>query len=287
MKKAPKISIVTPSFNQGKYIEDAIQSIISQNYPNLEYIIIDGGSSDNSLSIIKKYSKKLSYWVSEPDGGQAEAINKGFGHTTGEIMTWLNSDDILMPGTLQLVANIFTRLSEVNWVSGIPTTINDEGFLTHIGLKPAYIRKFIRMGLHHGACLGYIMQEGTFWRRSLWEMSGGKLDNVPYSLDFRLWRNFARYSELVPIFTSLAAYRLNPDRKNKTNRPYYKEIGVKAPGLSKVLMTPFRLFVHIIFRKIRASSKIFFEQRSGLWIYRSGWAGNSIFSLKSLKIRNL
>ena len=101
----PKISIVTPSFNQGQFLEETILSVLEQEYPNLEYIIIDGGSSDNSLNIIKQYEKKLSYWVSEPDNGQTHAINKGFSHATGEIFMWLNSDDI------------FKWISKCNWRS--------------------------------------------------------------------------------------------------------------------------------------------------------------------------
>jgi glycosyltransferase involved in cell wall biosynthesis len=90
----PKITIVTPSFNQGEFLEETIQSVLNQGYPNLEYIIIDGGSTDKSVDIISKYSKELSYWVSEKDNGQSEAINKGFRKATGEIVTWLNSDDL-------------------------------------------------------------------------------------------------------------------------------------------------------------------------------------------------
>lgn len=109
--KLQKISIITPSFNQGKYIEETIQSVLNQNYPNLEYIVIDGGSTDNSVEIIKKYSKHLAYWVTEPDRGQSHAINKGLDKCTGEIFNWLNSDDFLEPGTLLKVAEIFNDSS--------------------------------------------------------------------------------------------------------------------------------------------------------------------------------
>ena len=105
MKKA-KISIITPSFNQGKYLEQTILSVLDQKYPNLEYIIIDGGSNDNSVEIIKKYEHRLKYWVSEKDNGQANAINKGLSHCTGEIICWLNSDDYYLPDTLKKISNI-------------------------------------------------------------------------------------------------------------------------------------------------------------------------------------
>ena len=105
----PKISIVTPSFNQGQFIEETILSVLEQNYPNLEYIIIDGESTDNSLNIIKSYSQNLAYWVSEPDTGQTHAINKGFSKASGEIFMWLNSDDILLNGSLIEIAKCYKK----------------------------------------------------------------------------------------------------------------------------------------------------------------------------------
>jgi glycosyltransferase involved in cell wall biosynthesis len=114
LKKFPKISIVTPSFNQGNFIEQTILSIIKQDYPNLEYIIIDGGSTDNTLDVIKKYEKYLKYWVSEPDNGQSHALNKGFSIATGEIYAYINSDDCLYPGTLLEVAKAFNNFFAIS-----------------------------------------------------------------------------------------------------------------------------------------------------------------------------
>jgi glycosyltransferase involved in cell wall biosynthesis len=113
MKAFPKISIVTPSYNQGKYLEETILSIINQGYPNLEYIIIDGGSTDDSFEIIKKYEKHLKYWVSESDKGQADAINKGILHCTGDIFNWINSDDLLAPNSLSIIALLYQKDSTI------------------------------------------------------------------------------------------------------------------------------------------------------------------------------
>lgn len=286
MVNIPKISIVTPSFNQGKFLEQTILSVISQNYPNLEYVIIDGGSTDESIQIIKKYGKNLKYWESNKDKGQWDAINKGFAKTTGKIMTWLNSDDILMPGTLNLVANIFKQLPKVDWLSGIPTTINEEGFIMHVGFKPAYIRKFIQSGFHHGAGLGYIMQEGTFWRKKLWNSAGGKVENVNFALDYKLWREFAKYTELIPVFTSLAAFRLNPERKTQNFNNYFKEIGLPFPKLFRLIFFPTRLLLHFGLRKIGLTSRITYDKNKKIWRYLSGWINNQREYPKPKEITN-
>jgi glycosyltransferase involved in cell wall biosynthesis len=123
----PKISIITPSYNQGQFLEETIQSVISQNYPNLEYIIIDGGSTDNSVEIIKKYEQFLSYWISEPDRGQTDAINKGLKKSTGEIWSYLNSDDLLYPNALYRVAELFQ--SGIDWIGGVSETFDSQGII--------------------------------------------------------------------------------------------------------------------------------------------------------------
>jgi len=122
----PKISIITPSYNQGRYIEQTIQSVLSQNYPNLEYIIIDGGSTDETVDIIKKYESQLTYWVSEKDSGQTDAINKGFAKCTGYIINWLNSDDYYEPATLHRVANAFMNNKDCKVVCGTEWAFEDE-----------------------------------------------------------------------------------------------------------------------------------------------------------------
>ena len=128
----PKISIITPSFNQAEFLEQTITSVFSQNYPNLEYIIIDGGSTDRSVEIIKKYADKLTYWVSEPDKGHGDALNKGFNHSTGEIMAWINSDDFYFPWTFSIVSEIFKDLPQIYWLaSSTKLMANPAGLIFH------------------------------------------------------------------------------------------------------------------------------------------------------------
>jgi len=126
-----KISIITPSFNQDKFIESTIQSVLNQNYPNIEYIIIDGGSSDNTINILKKYNNQLHYWVSEPDNGQSHAINKGFAIASGEIIAWINSDDIYFPGTFKKVNEIFNNTPKMDVLYSNGTWINESGEIIH------------------------------------------------------------------------------------------------------------------------------------------------------------
>jgi glycosyltransferase involved in cell wall biosynthesis len=130
-KPWPKISIVTPSYNQGKYIEETIRSVIMQGYPNLEYIVIDGGSTDNTVEIIKKYQNNISYWVSEKDKGQTHAINKGFEKATGDIVAYLNSDDVYMPYSFSVVADIMTRW-DISWLAGVRSHLNPSGSITTV-----------------------------------------------------------------------------------------------------------------------------------------------------------
>ncbi|MBW7944019.1 glycosyltransferase [Patescibacteria group bacterium] len=262
----PKISIVTPSYNQGQFLEQTIRSILDQGYPNLEYIIIDGGSTDDSKKIIKKYAPQLKYWVSERDQGQADAINKGFSHATGEIMGWLNSDDILMPGSLHLIAKIFGELPQVDWISSTTQTITQHGHVHHLGLRPVFFQKLIAAGWYHGLGLGFLMQEGTFWRRSLWEKIGAKVNQLHYGMDFELWKRFAEHTAPLAVHVPLAAFRLNPQRKSKAIQQYYQEIGVQLPLFFTYLSKGLRLGLQLP-RKLRLTQQLYYDLGTERWQY--------------------
>lgn len=198
----PKISIVTPNFNGEAYLEQTIQSVLSQNYPNLEYIIIDGGSTDSSVSIIKKYEKQLTYWVSEPDKGLYDAIQKGFDKSTGEIMAWINSDDLYHPKAFFTVAEIF-NLNGVNWLQGIPSTFDEMGRTVAVSV----IKRWSRLDYYLGN-FEWIQQESVFWRRSLWIAAGNKIDaKMKYAGDLELWLRFFRYEKLFVTRALLGGFR--------------------------------------------------------------------------------
>lgn len=217
-KTLPKISIVTPSFNQGEFLEECIQSILEQGYPNLEYIIMDGGSKDGSVEIIKKYEKYLSYWQSQPDGGQYIAINDAFKNTTGEIMAWLNSDDKYHQNAFFKVASAFTNHQEIQWLTGRATSWDRDGKFTYFEASiPEWSREYLlNLTQEIRERRRFIQQESTFWKRSLWEKSGSQLNlQLELAGDFELWVRFSRYASLFPIDDFLGGFRSYEGQRSK------------------------------------------------------------------------
>ena len=207
----PKISIVTPTYNQGDYIEDCINSILDQDYPNLEYIIIDGGSTDNTIDIIKKYQSKINYWISEKDAGIYDALNKGFKESTGEIMGWLNSDDILHRKSLFTIADIFTTLTDVQWIQGYPTLIDEKGRIVYHQNARFKKSDFYLKEYHDGT---FIQQESTYWTRELWEKTGAHLSTEwKYAGDFELWMRFFTVKKLYTTSAMIGAFRYRGDKQ--------------------------------------------------------------------------
>jgi hypothetical protein len=204
MSGAPIISVVTPSFNQGEFVEATLRSVIDQQYPDLEYVVIDGGSADDSVRIIRQYSQSLAYWVSEPDDGHAHALNKGFARTSGEIMCWLNSSDMYYPWTLETVAEVFSELPEVEWITGVPTQLSLRGGPKSAGAS--YFNAYDFLAGHYR----WIQQESVFWRRSLWERAGGRLDeSLECAADFDLWLRFFQLTPLYHLDTILGGFRVH------------------------------------------------------------------------------
>ncbi|OJV14853.1 MAG: glycosyl transferase [Dyadobacter sp. 50-39] len=213
----PKITIVTPSFNQAKYLESTILSVLGQGYPNLEYIIIDGGSTDCSVEIIRKYERQLAYWVSGPDGGLYDALQKGFAQSSGEIMAWLNADDMYHPKSLFTVAEIFERFGNVQWLMGSNTFFDEAGrpFL-YDDLPYGQRWSRLRLQLFDGR---FIQQESVFWRRTLWQQAGGYIDqNYPLAADFELWLRFFKHEPLYSTSFMLAGFRFRSENQKSYNQ---------------------------------------------------------------------
>ena len=209
----PKISIITPSFNQGEFLEECIDSILGQNYPNLEYIIMDGGSSDNSVEIIKKYQRYLTYWQSQPDGGQYAAIEDGFSRSTGEIMAWLNSDDKYHHHAFYKVAYAFSTFPHPDWIVGRQTCWDKNGDVSFVdGSLTTYCRNYF---LEKRPDNPYIQQESSFWRRTLWEKAGSCLrKDLDYAGDYELWLRFFRHADLQTVDAILGGFRNHGNQKS-------------------------------------------------------------------------
>jgi len=205
----PKISIVTPSYNQGKFLERTILSILNQNYPNLEYIIMDGGSNDNSVEIIRKYKKYITYWQSKKDSGQAAAIREGFAKSTGDLMAWLNSDDIYLPEVLFKVAKIFKKHPEIDFVFGNIYFINsNDDILEEIRLTKFYFSTLIYEG-------GNLQQPATFWTRRIYNQAGGIDPNYQFCMDFDFFCRVAeKDAKFFFIREPLAGFRIHKKAKS-------------------------------------------------------------------------
>lgn len=204
----PRISLVTPVFNSARYIEQTIRSVLAQNYPNLEYFIVDGASTDGTIDVIRKYESQISGWISEPDKGMYDAINKGFARTSGEIMGWISATDVLQPGGLSVVGSVFSQLPKVEWITGRRTAFSEEGELERV--DP--VMRWSRYGFLFAAAQRHIQQESTYWRRSLWEGAGGQVDASRRAAgDFELWVRFFRHARLYAVDALIGGFRHHAD----------------------------------------------------------------------------
>jgi glycosyltransferase involved in cell wall biosynthesis len=204
----PRVSIITPSFNQGRFLERTIQSVLSQEYGNLEYIIVDGGSDDESLSIIHKYQSRLTHWISEPDMGQADAINKGFALATGQILAWLNSDDEYRPGAISRAVEFLAAHPEIGMVYSRAYYIDqDDAILAEYPAAPTDYR-----GLRRGRTT--IPQQTMFFRSVLWKMVGPLDPTFYYAMDYELWVRIASVTPIAFVPEHWAHFRLQSSSKS-------------------------------------------------------------------------
>lgn len=224
----PTVSVVTPNYNYGHFIEHTIRSVLGQQYPNLEYIVIDDGSTDGSVQIIQQYAQQLTYWEHQTNQGQYAAINTGFSHSHGEIMAWLNSDDMYLPWALKTVASIFDAFPQIEWLTTLAPALWDwSGFCLGMNPMPGYSREAFLDGGYvpwGNRWLGWIQQESTFWRRSLWDNAGSAVTTeFSQAGDFDLWARFYAHAELYGTSCPLGGIRCQQHQRSRQRVHYTHE----------------------------------------------------------------
>lgn len=224
----PKISIITPSYNQGQFLEKTILSVLNQNYPNLEYIIIDDGSTDGSIEIIKKYEKDLAYWVSGPNRGQSYVINKGMHLATGEILGYLNSDDLYKMGTLKKVGEFFKENPQLMWMCGKCNIINENGKEFY---KPiTWFKNFLIKRYNYTKLLviNFISQPAVFWRREIIEEIGFLNCNLNFAMDYEYWLRIGKEHKPAIIDEYLSSFRIHPNARGtkRYTKQFQEELNI-------------------------------------------------------------
>ncbi len=202
-----KVSVITPSYNQAEFLEKTILSVLNQDYSNIEYIIIDGGSTDGSIDIIKKYENRLAYWVSEKDNGQSHAINKGLSMCTGDLVNWLNSDDLLMPSAIRILVDYYNKYPEIKLFYGDRLVISRNDQVVDAREFPSFKRSVARIA-------GKIPQETAFFSRQLLQKAGGLDEKLHYTMDVDLWYRFLRHTDFYHIPFILGSYRTHETSKS-------------------------------------------------------------------------
>jgi glycosyltransferase involved in cell wall biosynthesis len=258
----PKISIVTTNYNYGQYIEETIRSVLLQGYPDVEYVVLDGGSSDASVDVLRKYSPWLSYWKSEPDKGQVDALNRGLRMTTGVIVNWLNSDDLLLPGALSAIANLWNLDRSIDLISGARIFRCQTG-VEEIDLP--WTRRWPEI------CLGmpFLPQETTFFSRRLWSIIGCLDERFNYGFDTAFFTEALKSAEKV-VLTSvpIAIMRVHPDQKT-LNADYSTE--------DKILESEYYRWTSYSILKRLLRTRAYFVVEALLQIWQHGKAKNKLY----------
>lgn len=230
------VSVITPSFNQAKYLEETIRSVLEQEYPDVEYILVDGASTDGSLEIVRRYADRLAWWVSEKDSGQAEAINKGLSHATGEILAWLNSDDYYLPGAISGAVKAFKENPDIALVYGNMLAVNENGDTINV-------LRYDQLTLEDLLCFQIIGQPAVFFRREALERAGALDPSYHFLLDHHLWLRIARQGQILHVDQTWAAARYHAEAKNRARAAEFGREAFRIldwaqqtqPGLASVM----------------------------------------------------
>ncbi len=229
--------VVTPSLNQCRFLPQAVESVINQKgYYFIDYLVLDGGSTDSSINYLKSVQPTFVNmpnvrfsWYSRKDAGQYAALQEGFSHVNGDVLCWLNSDDMFMPWAFSVAAEIFANHPQVKWITSVyPMTIDEHGAIIGVDVRWGYSRKSFRkwMNLPNGKHYAryFIQQDCTFWRRELWEIAGARLEtSLRLAADYELWLRFFDHAELYSVASPLAGYRLHANQKTSVAFAYEQE----------------------------------------------------------------
>ncbi|WP_288745610.1 glycosyltransferase family 2 protein [uncultured Bacteroides sp.] len=271
----PLVSIVTVSYNAVTTIEETILSVVNQTYKNIEYIIIDGGSTDGTVDVIKKYQDQISFWISEPDNGMYDALRKGFALVHGEICCYINSDDFYYKAAIETVVDFFVTHINVLWIKGLDVTYNEKSEIIQVKVPMVTQKKYIKKGMYCGKYFPYIQQESVFWRTVLnasidWDL----FSKLRFAGDYYLWVTFSKITELHIVLSYLGGFRVRKGQLSMNLKEYLNELKMitSKPNYLDKLLAFYYKSIYVLFRdsflykKIYKSKIHYYHQNLGQFV---------------------
>ena len=263
------VTVITPVFNSGELIRDTINSVLRQTYTSIEYIIVDGKSTDNTLDVIRSFETEISILISEPDSGMYDALAKGLLRANGEIICYINAGDLLQPYAVQVAVDIFKNPA-YSWITGCRSICNEQGVVTHVDLPFRYKSSLINSG-SYGRALPYIQQESTFWRSSLLEtLDMNFLRSLKLAGDYYLWWSFSKRARLEIVSSPLGVFKKHCGQLSERRNQYFSEVETFSGkrGFAEKLSEIYELIFWSMHPKIRAKfleTVLRFNHQSGKW----------------------
>lgn len=252
MARLPTVSVITPSFNQGQFIQETIDSVLAQDYSKLEYWVIDGGSTDGTLAVLKQYGRKV-HWLSEKDKGQSDAINKGLERATGEILTYINSDDVMAPGAVRQVVKAFQTHPKAMWLTGDYDVIDERGHRREsiVVLYKRVQRLLMRRPTLQRILLGInnpIVQPSTWWRRSAYEKVGKFNERLHFTMDYEYWMRLLALGSVLIIPKRLSSFRVHSSSKGGSG--YSQQMVEQLSVAQRFGASPLLLLLHSLHNQL-------------------------------------